>query len=75
MTKKQKINNDYLIYEAYNTIDDSFGLMVAFREYLKTDNFQPYQADKMLNCLFTVLFDAQKNLSEFIEAKEGATND
>lgn len=70
MKKQAKINQDYLIYESYTKIDDTYGLIVAMREYLKSENFNKYHVEKQLNCLFAVLFDAQKNLEEFIQHAE-----
>jgi hypothetical protein len=66
-----KIINDWMIYEGINEINDVFGVLVAFKAYIKSDDFNKYQAEKIVSSIQSLLCHGTARIEEWMDIDEG----
>ena len=66
-----KIINEWMIYEGINEINDVFGVLVAFKAYIKSDDFNKYQAEKIVSSIQSLLCNGTQRIEEWMDIDEG----
>ena len=66
-----KIINEWMIYEGINQIDDVFGVLVALKTYIKSEDFNKYQAEKIVSSIQALLCNGTQIIEEWMDIDEG----
>jgi hypothetical protein len=66
-----KIINEWMIYEGINQIDDVFGVLVALKTYIKSEDFNKYQAEKIVSSIQSLLCHGTQIIEEWMDIDEG----
>jgi hypothetical protein len=65
-----KIINEWMVYEGINEINDVFGVLVAFKAYIKSDDYNKYQAEKIISSIQSLLCHGTATIEEWMEIEE-----
>ena len=60
-------NLEFAILNATESYDEIYGLMVVFREYIRSENFSKYTAENALNGIFSLLIKTQVDLGHYAD--------
>ena len=66
-----KIINDWMIYEGVNEINSVFGVLIAFKSYLKSDEFNKYHAEMIISSIQSLLCNGTQRIEEWMDIDEG----
>jgi hypothetical protein len=66
-----KIINDWMIYEGINEINDVFGVLIAFKAYIKSDDFNKYHAEMIVSSIQSLLCHGTERIEEWMDIDEG----
>ena len=66
-----KIINDWMIYEGVNEIHSVFGVLIAFKSYLKSDEFNKYHAEMIISSIQSLLINGLEPIEKWMDIDEG----
>lgn len=66
-----KIINDWMIYEGVNEIHSVFGVLIAFKSYLKSDEFNKYHAEMIISSIQSLLCNGLEPIEQWMDIDEG----
>lgn len=66
-----KIINDWMIYEGVNEIHSVFGVLIAFKSYLKSDEFNKYHAEMIISSIQSLLINGLEPIEQWMDIDEG----
>ena len=66
-----KVINDWMIYEGVNEIHSVFGVLIAFKSYLKSDEFNKYHAEMIISSIQSLLCNGTQRIEEWMDIDEG----
>ena len=66
-----KIINDWMIYEGVNEINSVFGVLIAFKSYLKSDEFNKYHAEMIISSIQSLLINGLEPIEKWMDIDEG----
>jgi hypothetical protein len=66
-----KVINDWMIYEGVNEIHSVFGVLIAFKSYLKSDEFNKYHAEMIISSIQSILCNGLQPIEEWMDIDEG----
>lgn len=66
-----KIINEWMIYEGVNEINSVFGVLIAFKSYLKSDEFNKYHAEMIISSIQSLLCNGTQRIEEWMDIDEG----
>ena len=65
-----KIINEWMVYEGINEINDVFGVLIALKTYIKSEDFNKYQAEKIVSSIQSLLCHGTATIEEWMEIEE-----
>jgi hypothetical protein len=68
-----KIINEWMVYEGINQIDDVFGVLIALRAYIKSEEFNKYHAEKIVSSVVALLCNSTEIIEKWMEIEEEQT--
>jgi hypothetical protein len=66
-----KIINDWMIYEGVNEIHSVFGVLIAFKSYLKSEEFNKYHAEMIISSIQSLLCNGLEPIEKWMDIDEG----
>jgi hypothetical protein len=66
-----KVINDWMIYEGVNEIHSVFGVLIAFKSYLKSDEFNKYHAEMIISSIQSLLINGLEPIEKWMDIDEG----
>lgn len=66
-----KVINDWMIYEGVNEIHSVFGVLIAFKSYLKSEEFNKYHAEMIISSIQSLLCNGLEPIEEWMDIDEG----
>ena len=66
-----KVINDWMIYEGVNEINSVFGVLIAFKSYLKSDEFNKYHAEMIISSIQSLLCNGLEPIEQWMDIDEG----
>ncbi len=66
-----KVINDWMIYEGVNEIHSVFGVLIAFKSYLKSDEFNKYHAEMIISSIQSLLCNGLEPIEQWMDIDEG----
>jgi hypothetical protein len=66
-----RIINDWMVYEGINEINDVFGVLIAFKAYIKSDDFNKYHAEMIVSSIQSLLCHGTERIEEWMDIDEG----
>jgi hypothetical protein len=66
-----KVINDWMIYEGLNEIHSVFGVLIAFKSYLKSDEFNKYHAEMIISSIQSLLINGLEPIEKWMDIDEG----
>ena len=66
-----KVINDWMIYEGVNEINSAFGVLIAFKSYLKSDEFNKYHAEMIISSIQSLLCNGLEPIEQWMDIDEG----
>jgi hypothetical protein len=66
-----KVINDWMIYEGVNEIHSVFGVLIAFKSYLKSDEFNKYHAEMIISSIQSILCNGLEPIENWMDIDEG----
>lgn len=66
-----KIINDWMIYEGVNELNSVFGILIAFKSYLKSDEFNKYHAEMIISSIQSLLCNGLEPIEQWMDIDEG----
>jgi hypothetical protein len=73
MTKSKqhpKLLNEFMLYEGLEEINSVFGILIAFRAYIKSDGFNKYHAEMVLDSITQLLGSGTQIIEEWMQIEE-----
>lgn len=68
-----KIINEWMVYEGINEINSVFGVLIAFKTYIKSEEFNKYHAEMIIESLQSLLCNGTQIIEEWMEIEEEQT--
>lgn len=65
-----KIINEWMVYEGINQIDDVFGVLIALKAYIKSEDFNKYHAEKIVSSVQALLCNSTQIIEEWMDIEE-----
>jgi len=75
MTKSKehpKLLNEFMLYEGLEEINSVFGILIAFRAYIKSDTYQNYHAEMVLDSITQLLGSGTQIIEEWMQIEDVA---
>ena len=69
-----KIINEWMVYEGINEINSVFGVLIAFKSYLKSDQFNKYHAEMIISSIQSLLINGLEPIEKWMDIDEGDSN-
>jgi hypothetical protein len=66
-----KVINDWMIYEGVNEIHSVFGVLIAFKSYLKSEEFNKYHAEMIISSIQSLLCNGLEPIENWMDIDEG----
>jgi hypothetical protein len=66
-----KIINEWMVYEGINQIDDVFGVLIALKAYIKSEDFNKYHAEKIVSSVMALLCNSTEIIEKWMDIDEG----
>jgi hypothetical protein len=66
-----KVINDWMIYEGVNEIHSVFGVLIAFKSYLKSEEFNKYHAEMIISSIQSLLINGLEPIEKWMDIDEG----
>jgi hypothetical protein len=73
MTKPKehpKLLNEFMLYEGLNEINSVFGILIAFRAYIKGDTYHKYHAEMILDSIQELLGSGTQIIEEWMQIED-----
>ena len=70
MTKRKehpKLLNEFMLYEGLEEVNSVFGILIAFRAYIKSDGFNKYHAEMVLDSITQLLGSGTQIIEEWMQ--------
>jgi hypothetical protein len=68
-----KIINQWMVYEGINEINSVFGVLIAFKSYMRSEDFNKYHGEVIIESLQTLLCHGTQRIEEWMEIEEEPT--
>ena len=65
-----KIINEWMVYEGINEINDVFGVLIALKTYIKSEDFSKYHAEMIISSIQSLLCHGTARIEEWMEIEE-----
>lgn len=65
-----KILNEFMLYEGLEEITSVFGILIAFRAYIKSDSFNKYHAEMVLDSITQLLGSGTQIIEEWMQIED-----
>jgi hypothetical protein len=74
-TPKQhpKLINQFMVYDGINEINDVFGILIALKAYIKSEDFNKYHAQMIVSSIQSLLCNGTLKIEEWLEIEEEVT--
>lgn len=75
MTKRKehpKLLNEFMLYEGLEEVNSVFGILIAFRAYIKSDSFNKYHAEMILDSITQLLGSGTQIIEEWMQIEDVA---
>jgi hypothetical protein len=75
MTKSKehpKLLNEFMLYEGLNEINSVFGILIAFRAYIKSDAYHKYHAEMIIDSIQELLGSGTQIIEEWMQIEDVA---
>jgi len=69
-----KIINEWMVYEGINEINDVFGVLIALKTYIKSEDFSKYHAEMIISSIQSLLCHGTGTIEEWMEIEEESKN-
>lgn len=66
-----KIINEWMVYEGINEINSVFGVLIAFKSYVRSEDFNKYHAEIIIESLQNLLIHGTARIEEWMDIDEG----
>lgn len=73
MTKSKqhpKLLNEFMLHEGLEEINAVFGILIAFRAYIKSDSFHKYHAEMVLDSITQLLGSGTQIIEEWMQIED-----
>jgi hypothetical protein len=73
MTKSKehpKLLNEFMLYEGLNEINSVFGILIAFRAYIKSDAYHKYHAEMIIDSIQELLGSGTQIIEEWMQIED-----
>jgi hypothetical protein len=73
MTKPKqhpKLLNEFMLYEGLEEINSVFGILIAFKAYIKSDTYQKYHAEMVIDSLPHLLCSGTQRIEEWMQSED-----
>jgi len=73
-TNKQypKLLNEFMLHAGLEEINSVFGILIAFRAYIKSDTYQKYHAEMVLDSITQLLGSGTQIIEEWMQIEDVA---
>jgi hypothetical protein len=74
-TPKQhpKLINQFMVYDGINEINDVFGILIALKAYIKSEDFNKYHAQMIVSSIQSLLCNGTLKIEEWLEIEDEVT--
>ena len=75
MTKPKqhpKLLNEFMLHEGLEEINAVFGILIAFRAYIKSDTYHKYHAEMILDSITQLLGSGTQIIEEWMQIEDVA---
>ena len=66
-----KIINEWMIYEGVNELNSVFGVLIAFKTYLNSDQFNKFHAEMIIDSIQSLLIHGVEPIEKWMDIYEG----
>ena len=73
MTKPKqhpKLLNEFMLYEGLEEINSVFGILIAFKAYIKSDTYQKYHAEMVIDSIQHLLGSGTQIIEEWMQIED-----
>ena len=78
MTKPKqhpKLLNEFMLYEGLEEINSVFGILIAFKAYIKSDTYQKYHAEMVIDSIQHLLGSGTQIIEEWMQIEDVEVNE
>jgi hypothetical protein len=65
-----KLLNEFMLYEGLEEINSVFGILIAFKAYIKSDSYQKYHAEMIIDSIQHLLCSGTQIIEEWVQIEE-----
>jgi hypothetical protein len=65
-----KLLNEFMLYEGLEEINSVFGILIAFKAYIKSDSYQKYHAEMIIDSIRHLLCSGTQIIEEWVQIEE-----
>jgi|688.fasta_scaffold1333395_2 hypothetical protein len=75
MTKSKehpKLLNEFMLHEGLEEINSVFGILIAFKAYIKSDSYHKYHAEMVIDSIQNLLSSGTQIIEEWMQIEDVA---
>jgi hypothetical protein len=65
-----KLLNEFMLYEGLEEINSVFGILIAFKAYIKSDTYQKYHAEMVIDSIQHLLGSGTQIIEEWMQIED-----
>jgi hypothetical protein len=65
-----KIINEWMVYEGINEINDVFGVLIALKSYIRSEDFNKYHAEMIVSSIQSLLCHGTETIEKWMDIEE-----
>ena len=65
-----KLLNEFMLYEGLEEINSVFGILIEFKAYIKSDSYQKYHAEMIIDSIQHLLCSGTQIIEEWVQIED-----